>query len=249
MYEATEVWNGAVPVQPLPSVTAICYLFTGCAGSWLLRCLFSSCGAHASDCSSFPHSRAQALGHRLGRRGPPAQLLHGTWDLLPRLRVEPASPALVADSLPLSLQGSPQPSLSIASYFPMTKELPLKKNHLTQAPNLLALSFLSSSQLTVSTCGFHALTSHSSLSPFQIGFCPTIRQKQLLPRSPWPPPTSLNHTGVFAAIPELSAAAMHFCSRLLPHALPPPYSTTPDASGFSPFLWSLLWTPVQGHCS
>ena len=151
--------------------------------------------------------------------------------------------------LPLSLQGSPQPSLSIASYFPMTKELPLKKNHLTQAPNLLALSFLSSSQLTVSTCGFHALTSHSSLSPFQIGFCPTIRQKQLLPRSPWPPPTSLNHTGVFAAIPELSAAAMHFCSRLLPHALPPPYSTTPDASGFSPFLWSLLWTPVQGHCS
>ena len=95
------------------------------ADSW--ACGLSSCGSPALE-HWLGSCGLPALEHRLSSFGTQAQLLHSMWDL-PRPGIEPASLALSADSLPLSHQGSPQPSLSIASYFPIVKELPsLRKN-------------------------------------------------------------------------------------------------------------------------
>ena len=107
----------------------------GCTGSLLLSRLFSrwveqgllsSCGARASHCRGLSCCRArvsvvaawrlgscgaQALEHRLNSYGAQTLLLSGMWDL-PASGVEPLSPALQADSLPLSHQGSPSPHQS-----------------------------------------------------------------------------------------------------------------------------------------
>ena len=91
------------------------YLLIGCAGSSLLRELFSncgewrllsSCGARAPHCSGFSCHRAQALecvgsavlvpwalGHQLNGCCTPAWLPHSMWDL-PGSGTEPVSPAL-----------------------------------------------------------------------------------------------------------------------------------------------------------
>ena len=102
------------------------YLFIfGCIGSLLLSRLFSSwveqgplsrCGAWAPHCRGLSGCRArvsvvtawrlsscdaQALEHRLNSYGAQTLLVSGMWDL-PASGIEPVSPALQADSLPLS---------------------------------------------------------------------------------------------------------------------------------------------------
>ena len=85
--------------------------------------LLSSCGARASPCSGFSYCRAMhswtsvvaahelnscsspALERRLRSDGTQALLLRGMGDL-PGSEIEPMSPALQADSLPLSHLGS-----------------------------------------------------------------------------------------------------------------------------------------------
>ena len=109
------------------------YLFIfGCTGSLLLSRLFSrwveqgllsSCGARASHCCGRSCCRARvsvfaawrlsscgarALEHRLNSYGSQTFLVSGMWGLLAS-GVEPVSPALQVDSLPLSHQGSPSP--------------------------------------------------------------------------------------------------------------------------------------------
>ena len=98
-----------------------------CAGSLLLHGLFSSCGkqGHSSLwCTGFSFScckacilghlgfsrcSSQALEHRLSSCGKWALLLRSMWDL-PRLGIEPVSPALASNFLPRSHQGSPMTS-------------------------------------------------------------------------------------------------------------------------------------------
>ena len=129
----------AVKISTLPVVIFFkIYMYTyivifGCAGSLLLlglfsryekRGLLSSCGVRASHCSGFSCCRAQALGHagfhscspwapehRLNSCGTRVKLLCSMWDLSGS-SIEPVSPALVVDSLPLSQQGQP-----ISGYF------------------------------------------------------------------------------------------------------------------------------------
>ena len=129
----------AVKISTLPVVIFFkIYMYTyivifGCAGSLLLlglfsryekRGLLSSCGVRASHCSGFSCCRAQALGHagfhscspwapehRLNSCGTRVKLLCSMWDLSGS-SIEPMSPALVVDSLPLSQQGQP-----ISGYF------------------------------------------------------------------------------------------------------------------------------------
>ena len=129
----------AVKISTLPVVIFFkIYMYTyivifGCAGSLLLLGLFSryekqgllsSCGVRASHCSGFSCCRAQALGHagfhscspwapehRLNSCGTRVKLLCSMWDLSGS-SIEPVSPALVVDSLPLSQQGQP-----ISGYF------------------------------------------------------------------------------------------------------------------------------------
>ena len=100
---------------------------SGHAGSLLLQGLFSSggertllsscdvwashgggfccCGARAPGHLGFSSCGFQAPGHWHNSCGSRAQWLCGTWDL-PESGMEPMSPALQADSLPLSHQGS-----------------------------------------------------------------------------------------------------------------------------------------------
>ena len=75
---------------------------SSCCRAWALGCTgFRSCGRRGlSICSSW------ALEHRLCSCGPLALLLRGTRDLS-RPGIEPMTPTLQADSLPLSHQGSP----------------------------------------------------------------------------------------------------------------------------------------------
>ena len=72
-------------------------------------------------------------------------------------------------------------------------------------------------------------------------------------RSPWPPSTSLNQMGIFEAVPYLTSQQPLCTCAPAPRCFRtpslPPYSTTPDSSGFSPLFWSLLLTPVQRHFS
>ena len=130
----TAVKISTLPVVIFFKIYMYTYVFTfGCAGSLLLlglfsrygkRGLLSSCGVRASHCSCFSCCRAQALGHagfhscspwapehRLNSCGTRVKLLCSMWDLSGS-SIEPMSPALVVDSLPLSQQGQP-----ISGYF------------------------------------------------------------------------------------------------------------------------------------
>ena len=183
-----------------------------------------------------------------------AQLLHGTWDLLSRLGIEPESPSLAADSLPLSHQGSPQPSLSIASYFPMIKELPSFKKPSNSSPSSsssFSLLFSADCLNLLFPCpNFPLITEPipNWLLPYYL-----TKTAPAKPRSPWPPSTSLNQMGIFEAVPYLTSQQPLCTCAPAPRCFRtpslPPYSTTPDSSGFSPLFWSLLLTPVQRHFS
>ena len=130
----TAVKISTLPVVIFFKIYKYTYIFIfGCAGSLLLlglfsryekRGLLSSCGVRASHCSGFSCCRAQALGHagfhscspwapehRLNSCGTRVKLLCSMWDLSGS-SIEPVSPALVVDSLPLSQQGQP-----ISGYF------------------------------------------------------------------------------------------------------------------------------------
>ena len=63
----------------------------------------------ACELSSFG---SVALEHKLSNGGAQAWLLHGMWDL-PGSGIEPVSPALAGNSLPLSHQGRPMALLLI----------------------------------------------------------------------------------------------------------------------------------------
>ena len=65
-------------------------------------------GVRASAVEAHGPSRrsSRAPQHRLGSRGPLAQLLHGTWDL-PGLGIEPMSPALAGRFLTTEPTGKP----------------------------------------------------------------------------------------------------------------------------------------------
>ena len=120
------------------------FLFFGCAGSWLLWGLFSSCsewgllcscGAQASRCGGVSYCWAWALGHtgsvvavwglnkcgsqalefRLDSCDTWALLLRGMWDL-PRLGIEPWSPALTNGFFTTESPGKPPGRLLLGGF-------------------------------------------------------------------------------------------------------------------------------------
>ena len=109
------------PLSLFLKLSAYLFIFS-CSGSSLLRglcssCseqrLLSSCNARASHSCGFSCCRARALGmrasaaaaeQRLTSCGALTLLLCGMWNL-PGSSIEPMSPALQVDSLPLSHQG------------------------------------------------------------------------------------------------------------------------------------------------
>ena len=76
-------------------------------GSWASNHgSLSCCGAQVLGCEGFSDCGSRALEHRLNSCGAQALLCRGMWDL-PGPGIEPMSPALAVDSLPLSHQGDP----------------------------------------------------------------------------------------------------------------------------------------------
>ena len=80
-------------------------VYSGCSAQASQYGGFCCWGEQVPGCSGFVLCSYASLEHRLSSCGARAQLLHGMSDL-PRSGIEPVSPAL-ADSLPLSHQGSP----------------------------------------------------------------------------------------------------------------------------------------------
>ena len=80
----------------------LCGLFSSYAEEWLLFCY----GAQVLGYTGFHSCGFWALEHRFSSCGTWAWLLHGMWHLHGP-GVKPMSPALAADSLLMSPQGSP----------------------------------------------------------------------------------------------------------------------------------------------
>ena len=120
------IWGGCQKLPKKKKNLATLFYFLRC---WIFaavrafstcgeRRLFCSFGAKASHGGGFSSAGlgswecglssldSQALGHWLSSCGTGAWLPHGMWDP-PRTGIKPVSPALQADSLPLTHQGSP----------------------------------------------------------------------------------------------------------------------------------------------